>query len=116
MSANLDFLPNDEQMLNSFIAGTISGTFGTVLNTPFDVVKTRIQNQDARLKPGEPRKYNWTLPALRTIVKEEGMLAAYKGFLPKVARLGPGGGVLLVVFDFVSNLLAKQQRSDNQKK
>ena len=30
--------------------------------------------------------------------KEEGAAALYKGFLPKVLRLGPGGGVLLVVY------------------
>jgi len=31
--------------------------------------------------------------------------ALYKGFVPKVVRLGPGGGILLVVFEFVSKLL-----------
>ena len=56
-----------EQTLNNFIAGSIGGTFGTMLNTPFDVVKTRIQNQ----QPGI-YKYNWTLPAVSTIIKEEG--------------------------------------------
>lgn len=29
--------------------------------------------------------------------------ALYKGFVPKVLRLGPGGGVLLVVFEAVSS-------------
>ena len=31
-------------------------------------------------------------------MKEEGFSALYKGFLPKVLRLGPGGGILLVVY------------------
>lgn len=35
------------------------------------------------------------------------MAALYKGFLPKVLRLGPGGGILLVVFDAVSNVMRK---------
>jgi len=48
-------------------------------------------------------KYNWTLPALKTIVQEEGFGALYKGFIPKVLRLGPGGGILLVVFDGVNS-------------
>ncbi len=29
------------------------------------------------------------------------------GFVPKVLRLGPGGGILLVVFDFVSGFIRK---------
>lgn len=55
-----------EQLLNNFIAGSIGGAFGTILNTPFDVVKTRIQNQTTVIK------YNWTLPSVGTIIKEEG--------------------------------------------
>jgi solute carrier family 25 2-oxodicarboxylate transporter 21 len=44
-------------------------------------------------------KYNWTYPALATVYREEGMAALYKGFVPKVLRLGPGGGVLLLVVE-----------------
>ena len=29
--------------------------------------------------------------------------ALWKGYVPKVVRLGPGGGILLVVFDVVAN-------------
>lgn len=31
------------------------------------------------------------------IAREEGAAALYKGFVPKVLRLAPGGGVLLLV-------------------
>lgn len=44
-------------------------------------------------------KYNWTYPALLTVAREEGVAALYKGFVPKVLRLGPGGGVLLLVVE-----------------
>jgi len=33
-------------------------------------------------------------------MREEGPAALYKGFLPKVLRLAPGGGVLLLVVEF----------------
>lgn len=79
-----------EKTLIDLTSGAIGGTFGTMLNTPFDVVKSRIQAGDV--------KYKWTVPSLFVIGKEEGFGALYKGFLPKVLRLGPGGGVLLVVF------------------
>lgn len=84
------------QMINDLIAGSIGGTAGTVLNTPFDVVKSRIQNTTR--VPGVVPKYNWTLPSVFTVFREEGFGALYKGFMPKVLRLGPGGGILLLVF------------------
>ncbi|PGH27400.1 hypothetical protein AJ80_00878 [Polytolypa hystricis UAMH7299] len=95
-----------QQMRNDLIAGTIGGTAGTILNTPMDVVKSRIQNTTK--VAGTVPKYNWAWPALGTVMKEEGFAALYKGFVPKVLRLGPGGGILLVVFtgvtDFLRNL------------
>ena len=62
------------------------------------MVKSRIQG--AEKIPGVKPKYNWTYPALVTIAREEGLAALYKGFVPKVLRLAPGGGVLLLVVDF----------------
>lgn len=85
-----------QKTMNDLTSGAIGGTIGTVLNTPFDVVKSRIQNTVK--VPGVVPKYNWTVPGVLTVYKEEGFAALYKGFLPKVMRLGPGGGILLVVF------------------
>lgn len=84
------------QIRNDIISGSVGGTVGTILNTPMDVVKSRIQNYTK--VAGTTPKYNWAWPALGTVMKEEGFSALYKGFLPKVLRLGPGGGILLVVF------------------
>ncbi|KAG2175333.1 hypothetical protein INT44_007821 [Umbelopsis vinacea] len=107
-----DVLPKAEtkegQLLINFTAGAIGGTVGTALNTPFDVVKTRIQGYNGT----GPRKYNWTLPSVALVAKEEGALALYKGFLPKVLRLGPGGGILLVVFETVSNFIRNNIMKD----
>ncbi len=52
-------------------------------------------------------KYNWTIPGVLIVAREEGFRALYKGFVPKVLRLGPGGGILLVVFEFVSGVMRK---------
>ncbi|KFH41131.1 Mitochondrial 2-oxodicarboxylate carrier-like protein [Hapsidospora chrysogenum ATCC 11550] len=95
------------QMSNDIIAGSIGGTIGTVLNTPMDVVKSRIQNTPK--VPGQVPKYNWAWPAVLTVAREEGFSALYKGFLPKVLRLGPGGGILLVVFTGVMDMFRKMQ-------
>lgn len=86
------------QLFNNFVSGCVGGFVGTLLNTPFDVVKSRIQG--ASKVPGVAPKYNWTYPALVTVMREEGPAALYKGFVPKVLRLAPGGGVLLLVVEF----------------
>ncbi|CAE6473813.1 unnamed protein product [Rhizoctonia solani] len=86
-------------LLNNFISGAAGGFVGTALNTPFDVVKSRIQG--AHPVPGVVPKYNWTYPSLALILREEGAAALYKGFVPKVLRLAPGGGVLLLVVEAV---------------
>lgn len=42
--------------------------------------------------------------------------ALYKGYAPKVLRLGPGGGILKVVFDKVSLFLAHQRQKMDMRK
>lgn len=98
-----------DQVLSDMMSGAIGGTVGTVLNTPMDVVKSRIQNSQ---KGVGLRKYNWAVPALGTVYKEEGFGALYKGFLPKVLRLGPGGGILLVVFTGVMDFFRSMKGMD----
>ncbi|KAJ3535970.1 hypothetical protein NM688_g6900 [Phlebia brevispora] len=93
------------RLVNDLIAGTVGGFVGTAINTPFDVVKSRIQG--GTKVPGVVPKYNWTYPALVTIFREEGPGALYKGFAPKVLRLAPGGGVLLLVVEFTLGVFRK---------
>jgi solute carrier family 25 (mitochondrial 2-oxodicarboxylate transporter), member 21 len=96
---------NRTQILYDLTSGAIGGTFGTILNTPMDVVKSRIQNSPKIA--GSIPKYNWAWPATATVLREEGFAALYKGFLPKVLRLGPGGGILLVVYTAVIDVFRK---------
>lgn len=96
-----------QQLRNDLLAGTIGGSVGTVLNTPMDVVKSRIQNSPKIA--GTIPKYNWAWPAVGTVMKEEGFAALYKGFLPKVLRLGPGGGILLVVYGGVIDFFRRMR-------
>jgi solute carrier family 25 2-oxodicarboxylate transporter 21 len=95
------------EITNNLLAGAVGGTVGTIVNTPMDVVKSRIQNSPK--VAGSVPKYNWAWPALGTVMKEEGFGALYKGFLPKVLRLGPGGGILLVVFTGVMDFFRKMR-------
>jgi len=78
------------------------------VNTPFDVVKTRVQSYIP--SSGTVPVYRWALPGVVKIAREEGVRGLYRGYVPKVLRLGPGGGILLVVFDAVTSFLQKNTR------
>lgn len=99
--------PVDEEASKSqklgykFVTGSIGSMLGTLFNTPFDVVKSRMQQQE---KTGEI-KYRSTFQSIRVVHAEEGMGALYKGLIPRLARLGPGGGLMIIAFDFISGLL-----------
>lgn len=94
--------------VRNLLAATVGGIVGTICNTPFDVVKTRIQSQRLLMGTTDTRvKYRYALPGLVTVVREEGVWALYKGFVPKVLRLGPGGGILLVVYEAVLSFLRR---------
>lgn len=89
-----------QKLMTNFVSGTVGGLIGTVLNTPADVVKTRIQ-RGGQEAAGVVPKYTHMLPSTITILREEGVRALYKGFWPKVLRLAPGGGIMLLVVEGV---------------
>ena len=66
---------------------------------PFDVAKSRIQNQPAP-PAGQLPKYTGTLQCLGTIAREEGYRALYKGLSPTIARMILGQGVAFASFEF----------------
>ncbi|XP_051051834.1 mitochondrial 2-oxodicarboxylate carrier [Phodopus roborovskii] len=92
------------EFLRKFGIGFLSGTIGSIFNIPFDVAKSRIQGPQP--VPGEI-KYRKCLKTMVTVYQEEGILALYKGLLPKVMRLGPGGAVMLLVYEHTYAWLQK---------
>lgn len=91
--------------MNDLAAGFVGGVVGTTFNTPLDVVKSRIQS--VAKVPGVQPKYAWAWPSLGVVAREEGFRALYKGYVAKILRFGPGGGVLLVVYSAVLDMFAK---------
>ncbi|XP_045480196.1 mitochondrial 2-oxodicarboxylate carrier-like [Harmonia axyridis] len=86
------------EFLKKFGIGFASGTLASCLNIPFDVAKSRIQGPQPQ---HNIIKYKTTYGALATVYKEEGFRALYKGLLPKILRLGPGGAIMLLVFEYM---------------
>ncbi|XP_063993424.1 mitochondrial 2-oxodicarboxylate carrier [Diachasmimorpha longicaudata] len=88
------------EFLSKVGLGFVAGTIASCLNIPFDVAKSRIQG------PQGDVKYKGTLRTIKIIYQREGFSALYKGLLPKVLRLGPGGAIMLVVYDYMHAFLS----------
>ncbi|XP_053669212.1 mitochondrial 2-oxodicarboxylate carrier [Anopheles marshallii] len=87
-----------QEFLRKVGIGFVSGTLGSIVNIPFDVAKSRIQGPQP--VAGQV-KYRTTFGSMVIVAREEGFAALYKGLTPKVMRLGPGGAIMLVVYDYV---------------
>lgn len=95
--ARLDFL-------RRFAIGLMAGVLGSTLNIPFDVAKSRIQGPQP--VPGQV-KYHGCFRTIKIVYTEEGFRALYKGFLPKIMRLGPGAAIMMLTYEAVYERLQK---------
>jgi len=84
MLLNSNKIKFDDNLFCHFCASMCSGFISTVASMPVDIVKTRIQN-DSLSKP----QYKGAVDCFGKIVKNEGVLSLWKGFLPYYFRLGP---------------------------
>ncbi len=85
--------------------GLASGSLASCFNIPFDVAKSRIQGPQP--VPGQV-KYHGTLRTIAMVQREEGFRALYKGLVPKVLRLGPGGAIMLLINERVLEVLGEK--------
>ncbi|XP_043603513.1 mitochondrial 2-oxodicarboxylate carrier-like isoform X1 [Bombus pyrosoma] len=90
------------ELFLKFAIGFISGTVASCMNIPFDVAKSRIQGPQGTIQ------YKGTLQTIYLVYQNEGFRALYKGLLPKILRLGPGGAIMLIVYDKMTAFLNMQ--------
>lgn len=78
-----------------FMLGLAAGAVSGAATTPLDVVKTRLQTQPS----GNDRQYTGVWQCLRTIVREEGARALFKGMVPRVIWVAPASAITLSVYE-----------------
>ncbi|KHN35464.1 mitochondrial succinate-fumarate transporter 1-like isoform X1 [Glycine soja] len=94
------------QPWQSMISGFLAGTAGPICTGPFDVVKTRLMAQSR--EGGGVLKYKGMIHAIRTIYAEEGLLALWKGLLPRLMRIPPGQAIMWGVADQIIGLYERR--------
>jgi len=91
-----------DDFLTFVFSSFISSISLTLSLNPFDVVLTRLQNQE--VKNGKGLYYKGWFDCVVKIVQTEGFHGFYKGTLPHYARLAPHTIILLGVFESVKKL------------
>ncbi|RLN94131.1 hypothetical protein BBJ28_00022156 [Nothophytophthora sp. Chile5] len=79
----------------SMVAASTAGIPAAFLSTPLDLLKTRMQSRDATVR-GFANTYRQT-------VAEGGLGALFAGWGPRVSRIAPQFGIVLVSFDWLSH-------------
>ncbi|CAH7686046.1 mitochondrial carrier domain-containing protein [Phakopsora pachyrhizi] len=87
--------------LETLSSAAIAGMPAAYLTTPADVVKTRLQSE---ARKGETT-YKGLIHCFRTILKEEGSRALFKGGPARVLRSSPQFGVTLVSYEYLQKLI-----------
>lgn len=97
------------QPWQSMVSGFLAGTAGPLCTGPFDVVKTRLMAQS---RGAGELKYNGMFHAIKTIYAEEGLLALWKGLLPRLMRIPPGQAIVWAVADQIIGLYERRHLYD----
>ena len=83
-------------ILNSFIAGSLSGTCSTILLQPLDLIKTRLQQAP----------HTGLYSVTRNIVRDEGVRAFWTGVTPSLWRTVPGVGLHFSFYQCLSSAVS----------
>lgn len=86
-------------ILQLLTAGAIAGMPAAYLTTPFDVIKTRLQ---VEARKGET-SYTGLTHAARTIFREEGAKAFFKGGPARIFRSSPQFGFTLAAYEVLKS-------------
>lgn len=90
--------PSKRKNLESWellVSGALAGMPAAYFTTPFDVIKTRLQVEK---RPGD-KIYKNIPHAFKTILKEEGASAFFKGGLARICRSSPQFGFTLASYE-----------------
>lgn len=84
-------------------AGMAAGACSSIITTPLDTVKTRLQVID-NYGTGRPS----VLKTSRALFKEEGWLGFYRGFGPRFLNMSLYGTTMIVTYELIKRLSLKE--------
>ncbi|KAL4643268.1 hypothetical protein ACB092_02G080900 [Castanea dentata] len=101
---DMDKKPSHIEMVTvQATAGMVAGACSSVITTPIDTVKTRLQVMD-NFGAGRPT----VLKTVRTLLKEDGWQGFYRGFGPRFLNMSLYGTTMIVTYELIKRLSVRQ--------
>jgi solute carrier family 25 folate transporter 32 len=82
--------------LDASVAGVASKFIATTITYPSQVLRSRLQQNTMGSREG---MYQGTRNALQQTLRNEGVMALYKGFLPSIIRVLPSSAITFAVYE-----------------
>lgn len=95
----LKYTPMKDDIKLHFVCGFMAGFCATVIGSPADVVKTRLMSN--------PDSYSGVVNCFTRMMKEEGPLSFYKGFMPNFVRLSIWSISAFIVMEQLKIVMAR---------
>lgn len=93
----------------SLVYGGIAGIISVYATMPFDVIKTRMQGLEAK-------QYSSSFDCAKKIAADEGVLAYWKGTVPRLSRVMFSSGIIFTFYEIIMRELNKQWPEPTTKK
>uniref|UniRef100_H9G454 Solute carrier family 25 member 24 n=1 Tax=Anolis carolinensis TaxID=28377 RepID=H9G454_ANOCA len=82
--------------MQRFISGSLAGATAQTSIYPMEVLKTR-------LAVGKTGQYSGMFDCAKKILRKEGVMAFYKGYIPNILGIIPYAGIDLAVYEVIAN-------------
>lgn len=105
---------SERNMMKSLVCGCLSGIGAKTLVYPLDLAKKRLQVQgfeEARMQFGRVQFYDGLSSCLRTVLREEGIFALFKGLRASIVKAGLSTALTFTFYESALRLLANHHSS-----
>lgn len=96
---------------NHFLSAFIASFLAAIVSNPIDVIRTRLMNQrrifrsyGATSVTHSTAYFSNSFECLTSILRNEGIMALYKGFVPAFLRMGPWNWTFFLVYEKLKTL------------
>lgn len=101
-----------DRPVNHFISSFIASLLAAIASCPIDVIRTRMMNQrkifnsygSTSVTAQSAVYFTNSFECLMSIVRNEGVMALYKGFVPSFLRMGPWNCIFFLTYEKLKTL------------